>query len=79
MPPKSVPGQRDRRMPGGPLCPVQLLHAGDLITIRSAVLEMKEKSVRVIHEMRNDETGEQAATAKIVGVYIVLTQGYPSR
>ncbi len=46
------------------------LHAGDLVTIRSAVLEMKEKSVRLIHEMRNDGTGELAATANIVGVYI---------
>ena len=46
------------------------LHAGDLITIRSAVLEVKEKSIRLTHEMRNDETGELVATTEIVGVYI---------
>jgi acyl-CoA thioester hydrolase len=33
------------------------LHAGDLITIRSALLEVKDKSIRMTHEMRNDETG----------------------
>ncbi len=45
------------------------LHAGDLISIRSAVLEIKEKSVRISHEMTNDETGELAARTTIVGVY----------
>jgi acyl-CoA thioester hydrolase len=46
------------------------LHAGDLVTIRSAVLELKEKSIRLTHEMRNDETGELAATTVIVAVHI---------
>lgn len=45
------------------------LRAGDLISIRSAVLEVKEKSIRFAHEMRNDETAEVAATTIIVGVY----------
>ena len=46
------------------------LHAGDIITIRSTVLELKDKAMRLMHEMRNDETGEIAATTKIVGVHI---------
>jgi acyl-CoA thioester hydrolase len=46
------------------------LHAGDIITIRSRILEVKEKTIRFIHEMRNDETGELAAKTDIVGVYI---------
>jgi len=46
------------------------LHAGDVITIRSAVLEVKDKALRLLHEMRNDETGEMAATTVLVGVYI---------
>jgi len=45
------------------------LRAGDVITVRSAILEIKEKSVRLSHEMRNDVTGEIAATTVIVGVY----------
>lgn len=46
------------------------LHAGDTITIRSTVLELKDKSLRLVHEMRNDETGEIAARTTIVGVHI---------
>jgi acyl-CoA thioester hydrolase len=45
------------------------LHAGDIITIRSAVLEMRDKSIRLVHEMQNDETGEVAARTVIVGVH----------
>src|SRR5215510_8382421 len=32
------------------------LLAGDNITIRSAVLEVKDKTIRFVHEMRNDAT-----------------------
>jgi acyl-CoA thioester hydrolase len=46
------------------------LLAGDLITVHSSVLEVKEKSVRFTHEMTNDETGEIAATMVVVGVCI---------
>jgi acyl-CoA thioester hydrolase len=49
------------------------LHAGDLITIRSTVLETKEKSIRMFHEMRKDPTEELAATTVIVGVHIDAT------
>jgi acyl-CoA thioester hydrolase len=45
------------------------LRAGDLISIRSAVLEVKEKSIRFAHEMTNDGTGELAARTVLVGVY----------
>jgi acyl-CoA thioester hydrolase len=45
------------------------LHAGDLISIRSAVLEVKEKSIRFMHEMTNDENDELAARTVLVGVY----------
>ncbi len=45
------------------------LHAGDLITIRSAALEITEKSIRFYHEMSNDETGELAARTILVAVY----------
>jgi acyl-CoA thioester hydrolase len=44
------------------------LRAGDIVTIRSAVVEVKDKVSRILHEMRNDETGEVAATATIVAI-----------
>jgi acyl-CoA thioester hydrolase len=49
------------------------LQAGDLITIRSVVLEAKEKAIRFKHEMMNDETGELAASTTLVGVHFDLT------
>jgi acyl-CoA thioester hydrolase len=45
------------------------LRAGDLISVRSRVLEVKEKSIRFAHDMTNDENGELAARTVIVGVY----------
>ena len=45
------------------------LLAGDLITIWSEILEMREKVVRFRHEMRNAETGEVVATTTLTGVY----------
>jgi acyl-CoA thioester hydrolase len=49
------------------------LYAGDVISIRSAVLEVNDKSIRFQHEMRNDETGEVAATTVLVAVHIDTT------
>jgi acyl-CoA thioester hydrolase len=46
------------------------LLAGDIIEIWSRVLEMGNKSVRFLHEMRNAETGEIAATCEITGVHM---------
>jgi acyl-CoA thioester hydrolase len=46
------------------------LHAGDVVTIRSSVLSVTEKSIKVLHQMRNDETGEIAAITIIVAVHL---------
>ena len=46
------------------------LLAGDMVTIRSGVLEMKEKVIRFFHEMRNVETGEIAAITVLTGVHL---------
>lgn len=46
------------------------LHAGDVITIYSRVLEVKEKVIRFSHEMHNEETGEMAATTTITGIHL---------
>jgi acyl-CoA thioester hydrolase len=49
------------------------LRAGDLVTIRSAMLEVKEKVIRFKHEMTNDETRELAASTSLLAVHFDLT------
>jgi acyl-CoA thioester hydrolase len=46
------------------------LLAGDVLSIYSQALEIKDKSLRFRHEMRNEETGEVAAITELVGVHI---------
>jgi acyl-CoA thioester hydrolase len=47
--------------------------AGDTITIRSGVIEMREKSIRFFHEMTNNESGELSAVTVLTGVQIGAT------
>ena len=47
--------------------------AGDTITIRSGILEVREKVIRFFHEMRNNESGEIAAVTILVGVQLEAT------
>jgi len=46
------------------------LLAGDLLTIHSSVLEVREKSLILVHEMTNQETQELAARTTLTGVCI---------
>ena len=46
------------------------LLAGDIVEIKSTLVEIREKSIRFVHEMRNGETGEIAATCEITAVHI---------
>ena len=46
------------------------LFAGDIVEISSQLLELREKSIRFVHEMRNAETGEIAATCEITAVHL---------
>jgi acyl-CoA thioester hydrolase len=46
------------------------LLAGDIVEIRSSLVELREKSIRFVHEMRNAETGEIAATCETTGVHM---------
>jgi acyl-CoA thioester hydrolase len=46
------------------------LMAGDVITIRSEVLEFAGKKIRFRHEMVNGETGEVAAVTTLLGIHI---------
>lgn len=44
--------------------------AGDTLEIFSRPLEVKDKTIRFIHEMIDCETGEIAATCEFIGVHI---------
>ena len=46
------------------------LHAGDAVTIQSAVLEVTGKTVHMLHKMVHDDSGKVAATTVVVGVHI---------
>ncbi|MGY3693020.1 acyl-CoA thioester hydrolase [Bradyrhizobium sp. USDA 3240] len=46
------------------------LLAGDLVEVKSRLVEFRDKSVRILHEMRNAETGDIAATCEIAAVHI---------
>jgi acyl-CoA thioester hydrolase len=46
------------------------LKAGDIVSVRSGVLDVQEKIIRIFHEMRNEETVEVSAFATITGVYM---------
>ena len=49
------------------------LKAGDAVTIQSALLDVKDKSIHMLHKMVQDATGEVAATTVVVGVHIDAT------
>lgn len=46
------------------------LRAGDIVTVRTRIHEIGEKSVRLFHEMKNDGTGEIAATSSVTGIHL---------
>ena len=49
------------------------LIAGDLLTIRSSLDEIREKALVLLHEMTNDESGELAARCTLTAVCIDRT------
>jgi acyl-CoA thioester hydrolase len=46
------------------------LFPGDVVTVTSTILEVKDKALRFVHEMRNDATGELAARTTLVAVHM---------
>ena len=46
------------------------LLAGDIVEVTSLLLEVRAKSIRFRHEMRNAETGEVAAVCEITAVHL---------
>jgi len=49
------------------------LFAGDVVTVSSEILELKNKTIRFAHEMKNDETGEIAARMVVVAACLDRT------
>jgi len=46
------------------------LHPGDVVTVRSRLLELEGKRIRFRHLMENGETGELAAETEMMGVHM---------
>jgi acyl-CoA thioester hydrolase len=46
------------------------LHAGDVVSVKTSILEVKEKSIRFEHEMWNDETNEAVARTTLKAVHL---------
>ncbi|MEU6091759.1 thioesterase family protein [Streptomyces sp. NPDC047085] len=46
------------------------VHAGDVVLVRSAVIEAKSKVIRLCHQMENAVTGDVVAVTVITGVHI---------
>ena len=46
------------------------LLSGDVVAVRSGVLEMRERVAKIVHEMRQAHTGEVAAICVLTGVHM---------
>jgi acyl-CoA thioester hydrolase len=46
------------------------LHAGDIVSVHSRIIEIKDKALRFEHEMRRDDTGEIAATTILTALHL---------
>ena len=46
------------------------LLSGDVVAVRSGMLEMRDKVVKFVHEMRQAQTGEVAAICVITAVHL---------
>jgi len=49
---------------------IEELRAGDLVTIRTTLIELKQRSLRFTHEMSNDETNRVVARTTLKAVHI---------
>ena len=46
------------------------LFPGDVVTVTSRMLEVRDKVLRFVHEMKKDDTGELAARTVLVAVHL---------
>ena len=44
--------------------------AGDLLVVKSRVLEVKDKTIRFMHTMYNAETEDEVATTELIAVHL---------
>ena len=44
--------------------------SGDLLMVKSKILEVKDKVIRFVHVMYNSESGEEVATTELVAAHI---------
>jgi len=49
---------------------VREVRAGDVVTVRTTLLEVRERSLRFSHEMTNDESGEAVARTTLKAVHL---------
>lgn len=49
---------------------LQELHAGDVVAVHTALIEVKEKSIRFVHEMSNEESHEVVARTTLKAVHM---------
>jgi acyl-CoA thioester hydrolase len=49
------------------------LLAGDIVEVKSRIVELREKVIRFAHDMINSETGEIAATCELTAVHLDRT------
>ena len=46
------------------------LHEGDVVVVRSGVVEVRDKAVRFVHQMYNAETGALSAVTALTAVHL---------
>lgn len=49
---------------------LQELHAGDVVSVQTTLIELKEKSIRFVHEMHNDESQQVVARTTLKAVHM---------
>jgi len=55
------------------------LLVGDVVTIRSRILELHARKIRFQHEMRDEDSGEIAAVTTLLGVHMDTRTRAPAR
>jgi acyl-CoA thioester hydrolase len=46
------------------------LHAGDIVSIKSSVIEVRNSSLRLVHQMCDDTSGQLVAVTVLTGVHM---------
>ena len=49
---------------------IQELHAGAVVAVRSTLMEIKARSLRFVHEMTNEESGDVVARTTVKAVHL---------